>query len=284
MSLRFKTFILFLVLILSITPAFGVLSEYEATSAASKYQKSDEYAIAHGPYTYMNHPYYYIEYTNVNRNQTGTVILDGITGRPAEIETAKKIAYTHYILGNVTAEDVTGSLQDTADYKRLAKDFKEMTDEIDDLNLTTSPYLNATEKAEIAELRRITAETERILSSMIVDFETFLLIEKECLNGTISYENAVKYMDAANNFSKTSEELIEVFKDMDILLGEESDGSDIPELELAIDEINRIEQNAQKSTDWDISSMESRTQTIPGFGILFAVAAILIGGVLYKRK
>jgi hypothetical protein len=48
----------FFILLLLMAPALGMISEFQAASAAKSYQKSDEVAFVYGPYTYNSHQYY----------------------------------------------------------------------------------------------------------------------------------------------------------------------------------------------------------------------------------
>ena len=260
------------ILLMLAAPAFGALNGFQAASAASKYQHVNELAQAFGPYTYQGHPYFYVEFTT-NGVHTGTVIIDGVTGNSTDLETARKIAFTHYVLGNITAESTAETARSLAESRQYMRELQEMQNEMS--RLATHPRLTATERNEIREAERILTNMTVAFTPLITHTERLLAIERDALNGSRSYENAVKYMEVIGDFSKAIDRAIEVLREAEEFI---EDDFGLIELEVLNDELKRFEQDMQRTVDWNIASMESRTQSAADMDLL--IGLIVIGIIL----
>ena len=278
--MNFKLFTFVLIALILATPALGALNEYEAGAAATKYQHTGEIATAYGPYTYLNHPYYCVEF-DTNGSVTGVVIIDGISGELADMETARKISYAHNLLREINADSINSLVQDSTDFKNLAKEMKNLSDEIENNQLTTSPYLNSSTKQQMKDISKVVIKMEMSMTKLATTLDNQIVLERATLNGNKSYENAVKIMNGYNETARNMDELIPILREAESIMEEDMG---ITELEVYNDELKRAEQDLQKSVDWDISSMESRANEIPGFSLLISICSILIVGVLIKRR
>ena len=263
------------------TPALGALNEYEAATAAAKYQYDNELARAYGPYTYLNHPYFYVEFATAGTT-TGVVIVDGISGNLVDnTDTARKISYTHNVLKDIDSSSVSSDAQDAADFRQLSKEMRDLNDEIDKNQLTTSIYLNESEKQQMRDLSRVIVKMEISITNFANTLDKQVIAERDVLNGNKSYENSVKITNGYKEMARNADELIPIFKEFESIIGE---SLGIAELEVYNDELKRVEQELQRSVNWDISSMESRKNSVPGFGVLLAICAVLITGVLIQKR
>ena len=260
------------VLLMLTAPAFGALNGFQAASAASKYQNVNEIAQAFGPYTYQGHPYFYIKFTT-DGVHTGTIIIDGISGESSDIETARKIAFAHYVFGNITAENTAETARNITEYRQIIRELQEGQNEIS--RLAASPRLTAAERNELREIEVIFTNMTVSFTSFVAHMENALAIERDVLNGSRSYENAVKYMEVIGDLSETIDRVIEVLREAEALL-EEDFG--LIEIEIANDELKRFEQDMQRAVDWNIASMESRTQAASDSDLL--IGLIIIGFML----
>jgi hypothetical protein len=256
------------------TPALGALNEYEAATAASKYQYDNELARAYGPYTYLNHPYFYVEFTTAGTS-TGVVIVDGISGELTDMETARKISYTHNMIGEIDADYIRLMSQESTNYKTSIIVMRGQSYEAN--QLSTSDFLNSSEKQRMRDLSRVLTKMEISMTKAANTMDNQIILNRAALNGNKSYENAVEIMNKHKEFARNTDEVIIAFKECEVITG---DSLVTSEMEAYNDELKREEQRLQKNVDWDINSMEARKKSVPGFGILIAIYSVLIGGIL----
>lgn len=268
------------------TPAFGVLNEFQAASAVSKYQHSNELATVYGPYTYLNHPYFYIEFTR-NGTKTGVVIIDGRTGNVVDIEAARKIAFTHHVLRDITETKSVETSEALTRYRQLSRELQEKQDELNFLLMHPFLFLSTAERNEIRDQRRAMANAERFYDAIIPHVEQILTIERNVLNGSRSYENAIRYMEAYGNVAGAIDMHIEGLREAEKVL-EADFGSE--RIRYFSNDMRNFEQSLQRAVDRDIASMESRTQTVLNtvfitIGLMaIGLTAILAGIVIIVRS
>ena len=281
--MKYKIFVLAAIILLLITPALGVISEYEAQGAVAKYQHDDEIAIAYGPYTYMDHPYYYIEFKTGNI-KTGVMFIDGISKEPiTDKSIMEKIAYTHYALGDIDFASLTQMAQVSTELRQIPIMVRDLNNYVNE-NQRAIAYLNSSEQKKINDMLNILNKMNYSAMKIANTSDEFIAIGRDALNGNKSYDNAKKIMNAANGMARDFDEFSAVVKEMSAIDEEFDMSGELIQLEIVSDELRRLEQDAEKNVSWDVSSAESRINSIPGFGMLFAVCSLLIGGVLIKRR
>ena len=279
-----------LVLLVLIAPAFGMLSEFQATAAAAKYQNPNELATVFGPYTYQDHPYFYIKFTE-SGIKTGVIIIDGISGNSSDLETARKIAFTHYVLGDITFENTAEMTIRITELRRVIRETQEAQNELK--RIMTFPHWTAAERNEMRELEIILPDLIMSYTNFMHHMEQALTIERDVLNGSKTYENAIKRMEISGELHKETDRQIEILIKMGVIMNRDFDPT---EMKVLNDELKRREQIIQRSVDWDIASMEER-QEINAISnviliglvlfvafVVFATVAILIVLTLYMRK
>lgn len=297
---------------LLLTPAACLISTDEAEQTALKYKEQNESKDIYGPYTYLNSPYYLVDYKPADdANYTnGVIIIDAETGKVVkDKEIVEKIALTHYIFfGGYSREWIESYEMDSAYYKTregiMNENIKTIKESIKVMNNTTKldNYLTITE---------VMKET---YSDLSVCRDKQVDVAKKINAGEASYENAVIVVALKKEFITLTETFLEnmkeyrkqvnVYYDLGNTMGYNSDRyswENGRERELA--HIDNLVEAMTEDYEYDKTYIETSVEyadylvavydqklkkygdpETPGFGIFFAVAAILVGSVLIKRK
>lgn len=312
MNKRLRLLASAIVFMLLLTPAVCLISTEEAEQTALKYEGPNEYTAVYGPYTYLNHSCYLADYTPVdNDSQTNDVIvIDAESGKVIENkEIAEKIILTHFIVVGVRSPKLITDLEEeSALYKKLEgimeENVKTTKDSITVMNNTTKldDSLSATEMMK---------ESYHDLSD---NRDKMLEVVKKINAGDASYENADRVVALNKEFVTLAEaflenmkvyrEQINVYYDFGNTMGYNSDRyswENARERELAYadslaeymteehDDDKAYIEDADGYTEYMIGVYDQKIEKYgdketPGFGILFAVAAVLTGSVFMKRK
>ena len=282
-NLKYKLFVLIAVMLLLITPAFGAISEYEASETAAKYLHDGETVVAHGPYTYMSQPYYYIEFRTGN-TKTGVMFIDGTYNEPiTDKATEEKIAYTHYALKNLDSASLTQIEQASSELQNFKAMIKNLNSYVNE-NKQAIASLDSSEQNKINDTVNALNKMDNPTTVLADKFDEYVVIGKDVLNGNKSYDNAKKIMDMTNGMSKNLDEFILVAKELSSTNEELGMSDRLIQFEVVSDELKELDQNTENTISEDVKSAESRKKPVPGFGLLFTVCSILIVGVLIKRR
>ena len=282
-KMKYKLFILTLIMLLLITPAFGAISKDEASEAAAKYQRNGEVPIVYGPYTYMDQPYYYIEFRNEDI-KTGVIFIDGVSKKPVtDREISEKIVYSHYILNGVDSESLTQIEQASLEFRKFSQMTKDLNSNSNE-NQQKIASLDPSEKKKLDDTLNALNKINNSVTNIADKYDVFVATGKDGLGGNKSYDNAKKMMDTSNSMAQDFNEFSLVAQELSSI----NEGFDMSEvltqMESFSSELKKLERDSENAILSDVASAESRTNATPAFSILFSVCSLLIVGVLIKRR
>ena len=266
-------------------PAACSINQTDAEQIALKYKDANESLKVYGPYTYMDHPYNYIEF-KTGDIKTGIIIIDGMSGKLVkDLNITEKIAYTHCALNGTECVPIEETAKYASELRQISKEMKDRNAEINKLLQQGSADLNSTEKKQLNDRSQALTKSDMSLTNIANDFEQLVIIRRDMLSGNKSYENAEKIMKTVSEMNKNINEFILSTKELDPAIVEDLNKNEgIAQLERYSEELKKFEEGVEKNVSWDVVSTESRKRSIPGFRLWFTVCSVLIVGVFIKRR
>ena len=295
--------------LLVMTSCAYAISQTDAEQIALKYRYDDENLKVYGPYTYELSSYYMADFYPINDGglTNGVLIINAETGEfLKDRETAKKIALTYFIVKNndVYIDNHAGLAEV---YSREEKTQRESIKTIEN----ASELMKNQSFGTMIETVKKTADAYANLNETITKINA---LENKIKNGNKSYENALEirrlndeYISLLEDLIETDDEykahLIRYYDELGHTPGYNSDRyswdnskeSHLKSYDAVIndrrDELKLEKENKDICDTYISFAVDPENQRIsledeqvPGFGMLFAVCAVLIGGVLIKRR
>ena len=304
-----------LFLIFALANTVACISQYEAKNIAEKYMQKDEIVTVYGPYTYMNHPYYYIKMQTpegkIEGLISGLIILNGETGAIVKDKNImQKVIYTHHKIENDIGTDAEISKQNYKTCLEGEYEFNKLSDEWNN----RKTYFPASSKnySSVEEMSIWFSYMGRLSGKMARDYEELIRIETDILKGNKSYENVNAASVQQKLIHNSKKEFLQ-FEERccDTMLNNPDlctkiGGITIREIAerklKAIDELGHL--NAQEKWEQDLNGQVDREvefayrksgvyenftsntnqKSTPGFGIILAIASILAIGILRRKQ
>ena len=278
--------LMLVVVLLSMTPVACSINQTDAEQIALKYKDTDESLKICGPYTYMDHPYYYIEFRTED-TKTGVIVIDGMSKELIkDLNIIEKISYTHCVLNGTEGISNEKIAQYASELRQISKEMKDWNTEINKTLQQGSADLNSTEKKQLSDRSQALTKFEISLTNVANGFDRFVTIKKDVLNGNKSYENAEKMMNTVSEMNRNIDDFILSTKGLESAIYEDlNKEGGIVQLERYSKELEKFEKKLEENVSWDVTSAEARKKSIPGFVLMSAVCSILIMvGILIKRR
>ena len=299
--------LLMIIALLVMTSSAYAISQTDAEQIALKYRYDDENLKVYGPYTYELSSYYMADFYPINDDglTNGVLIINAETGEfLKDRETAKKIALTHFIVENndVYIDNHAGLAEV---YSREEKIQRESTKTIEN----ASELMKNQSFGTMIEAVKKTADAYASLNETITKIDA---LENKIKNGNKSYENALEIRRLNDEYISLLEGLVEMddeykahliryYDELGHTPGYNSDryswdNSKESHLkshdavindrrnELELEKENKDICDSYISFAVDPENQRISDEQVPGFGILLAVCAILIGGVLIQKR
>jgi len=296
------------IILMMIVPSLGAITKSEAEQVVLPYVKTEETVKMAGPYTYENHAYYYAEIT-ISKTLNGVLIIDAESGNVVtDREIAKKISYTNAYFENVTPENLAAYNISKEIYVAAAASCRQ-TAEMFKLEI---PLYKADDREKLGTIVQSYQEIAGLFDELANIYGQNSATQADIISGNTSYENAVKLTnqikEMENTFRKLDGSYDKVMADtntyFDVLINGAAEYNlnatlyaDLKlvssttwtqEKEIIVtQQIALIEEdktNTEKRVETDMQLMDARLNAAPGFGILLAVCAVLIGGILIQKR
>ena len=296
------------IILMMIVPSLGAITKSEAEQVVLPYVKTEETVKMAGPYTYENHAYYYAEIT-ISKTLNGVLIIDAESGNVVtDREIAKKISYTNAYFENVTPENLAAYNISKEIYVAAAASCRQ-TAEMFKLEI---PLYKADDREKLGTIVQSYQEIAGLFDELANIYGQNSATQADIISGNASYENAVKLTNQIKEMENTLRKLDgsydKVMADtntyFDVLINGAAEYNlnatlyaDLKlvssttwtqEKEIIVtQQIALIEEdktNTEKRVETDMQLMDARLNAAPGFGILLAVCAVLIGGILIQKR
>jgi hypothetical protein len=297
-------------IVMIMTPSLGVIPRDDAVQSVLPYSKTHGTLSMAGPYTYENHPYYYAEMTT-NRTLSGVLIVDGESG---EIITdkiiAEKISYTRAYLENVTPENLAAYEAVRETYSVSAAICRQKAE----LFRNEIPLYNANERQQLGTIVQSYTDAANVYDEMATLFEDVIKTQTDVVNGNASYENAIILAKQMKDFEEDLQNLGKAYDKVmadtntyyDVLINGAAtynlnatqlrdyklinDNTMKQEKEIMVTQqlalVKEDNENTKNRVENDMQVMDEilKTNDVPGFGVLLAICAVLITGVLIQKR
>jgi hypothetical protein len=297
-------------IVMIMTPSLGVIPRDDAVQSVLPYSKTHGTLSMAGPYSYENHSYYYAEMTT-NRTLSGVLIVDGESGEIiTDKEIAEKISYTRAYLENVTPENLAAYEAVRETYSVSAAICRQKAE----LFRNEIPLYKADEREKLGTIVQSHIDAANVYDEMATLFEDVIKTQTDVVSGNASYENAVIL---ANQMKDYEEDLQNLGKAYDKVMADTNTYYDVlingavaynlnatqlkdyklindntmkQEKEIMVTQqlalVKEDNENTKARVERDMQVMDEvlKTNDVPGFGVLLAICAVLITGVLIQKR